>query len=721
MTRCRFIPASLILALLVLAPSPARLSADEGMFPMSEILKLDLGSKGLAIAPEEIFSPDRASLIFAVVSVGATGSFVAPDGLFLTNHHVAFSAVQAASTPEKDYLTHGFLAKTRAEEIRAPGMTARITESFKDVSAEVLAAVRPGLSLADRTKAVEKKMKEIVAAAEMANPGKRAEVSEMFIGKSYVLFLYTFLKDIRLVFIPPIAIGNFGGEVDNWMWPRHTGDFSFLRAYVAPDGSPADFSPKNVPFKPKRYLRVEPAGVKEGDFMFLLGYPGRTYRHYTASYLAYEEDFRMPYVADWYGRQIDIMEKAGAGNPAVELKLAARIKSLANTMKNYRGKLAGMSRLQLTAARRLEETGLQKFIDADPQRKTTYGTVLEQTRRIYEEMGARARYEFVLDMLPQVSQLVRLGAYVLDASAEVAKPSAERQVQFRDDALASTRKASGSEFTNYHEPAERLFFRKMISLAAVLPEGQRIPAVDSALTGDYSEKNLSRYVDEAFANTTLKTAPGLAKAIGMSTSELAQLNDPFITLAAGLAPLRQQLREARARRDAELSNLSALLIDVKQKYLQRDFIPDANGTLRFTCGHVRGYSPADATYLSPISTLTGVMQKTKEEYPYATPQVVRDLYNARDFGRYRLPKANDLPVAVLYDTDTTGGNSGSPLMNAKGELVGVNFDRAWGATINDYAWNEAYSRSIAVDIRYVLWLTERVGNAKFLVKEMGIK
>ena len=194
-----------------------------------------------------------------------------------------------------------------------------------------------------------------------------------------------------------------------------------------------------------------------------------------------------------------------------------------------------------------------------------------------------------------------------------------------------------------------------------------------------------------------------------------------MALAIDLAPLQQELREVRARRSAELSRLSALLIDVKQKYLQKDFVPDANSTLRLTYGHVRGYSPADATYLSPITTLTGVMQKTKDEYPYATPQVVRDLYRAKDYGRYRLPKVNELPVAVLYDTDTTGGNSGSPLMNAKGELVGINFDRAWGATINDYAWNEAYSRSIAVDIRYVLWVTEKVGNASFLLSEMGVK
>jgi hypothetical protein len=310
---------------------------------------------------------------------------------------------------------------------------------------------------------------------------------------------------------------------------------------------------------------------------------------------------------------------------------------------------------------------------------------------------------------------------VLDASREMAKPSAERAAPYRDDALANTKKAAGANFANYYEPAERLFFKKVISLAVALPDGQRIPPIDNALRKDFSPQNIDRYVDDAFARTTLKTPQGLANALGKTESQVTELNDPFVALATDLAPLVQQWREVRTRRNAELSKLSALLIDVKQKYMQKDFIPDANGTLRLTFGHVRGYSPADATFLTPITTLTGVMQKTKDEYPYATPQIVQDLYKAKDFGRYRLPKANDVPVAVLYDTDTTGGNSGSALMNARGELVGVNFDRAWGATINDYAWNEAYSRSIAVDIRYVLWVTEKVGKATFLLTEMEVK
>jgi hypothetical protein len=350
--------------------------------------------------------------------------------------------------------------------------------------------------------------------------------------------------------------------------------------------------------------------------------------------------------------------------------------------------------------------------------------VLEQTGTVYAEMTGRAQYELVLDTFTgtsPMSQLVRLGNLVFEAGREMGRPSAERAAAYRDAALADTKKASASNFTNYHEPAERLFLAKAFTLAAQLPNDQRIAPIDDRLKGDHSDQNVKRMVDDWMAATTLKSPAGLAGAIGRNTGDLAQLNDPFVNLARDLAPLAQKLRETRQRRTAELSKLSALLIDVKQKFLQKDFVPDANSTLRFTFGHIRGYSPADATYLSPITTLTGVMEKTREEYPYATPQAVRDLHKAKDYGQFRLKKKNELPVAILYDTDTTGGNSGSPVMNAKGELVGVNFDRAWGATINDYAWNEAYSRSIAVDIRYVLWVTEKVGKAGFLLKEMGVQ
>ena len=338
--------------------------SEEGMFPLSEIGALDLQTKGFKIGAVDIYNPQGISLIDGIIKLsGCTASFVSADGLILTNHHCAFRSIQSVSTETNDFLREGFLARTRDQELEAKSYTVRINESYHDVSREVLAAVRPGMTYAQRTKAIDRRKKELVVESEHRNPGKRAEVAEMFIGRTYVLFIYIYLKDVRLVYAPPRSIGEFGGEVDNWMWPRHTGDFSFMRAYVAPDGKPADYSLRNVPYRPKRFLRVNPHGAKAEDLVFLLGYPGRTYRHRSSRFLAFEESVRMPRIVKLYRWRITAMKKMAESDRGLQIKLAPRMKGYANRMKNYRGKLRGMKRLDLTRLRRDEEAGLKKYIE----------------------------------------------------------------------------------------------------------------------------------------------------------------------------------------------------------------------------------------------------------------------------------------------------------------------------------------------------------------------
>ena len=696
--------------------------ADEGMFPISEIHKLKLKAKGLKIDPKDVYNPQGTSLIDAIVQVGGcTGSFVSPEGLVLTNHHCAFGAVQAISTEDNDYITNGFLASTRQEELPARGYTVRITESYRDVSKEVLDALSADMDLAQRSKTVEKRMKELAEEAEQANPGKRASVSEMFAGKSYVLFVYAYFRDVRLVYVPPRSIGEFGGENDNWIWPRHTGDFSFLRVYVGPDGTPAVYSPDNVPYKPKKYLKVQPKGVDEGDFVFILGYPGRTYRHRTSHYLEYEENHRMPYVANLYEWEIGVMENMGKDDRALAIKFDSRIKGLANVMKNYRGKLQGMRRLHLVDKKREEEKELQAFINADPLRQKTYGTVLSDIGTVYDEITDHATSEVILSYLGSSSLLLSTASMIVTAADESAKDDLDRMGAYMKKNYGRTKESVLRRVGDFYEPVDKIFLREFLLQASSLREDQRIAAVDALIGGRPAGEAIDKLIERAYASTVLKDRDQLTKALEDPAKAVETLDDPFLSMAKSLKGAFTEMRERRNRQDGALNRLYGLLVNVKEQYQKTEFIPDANSTLRLTYGYVKGYAPADAVSYSPITTLSGVLEKTTGEEPFNTPQKIVDLAKSKDYGQFANPKLGDVPVALLYNLDTTGGNSGSPLINAYGELVGVNFDRAWEATINDYAWSESYSRSIAVDIRYVLWVTQKFGGADFLFDEMGIR
>ena len=339
---------------------------DEGMFPLSELSTAGLKKACLKISEKDIYNPGSIGLVDALVQVsGCSGSFVSPNGLIITNHHCAFSAVQLASSPEHNYLENGFVANSHEQEIEAKGLTIRITDSYEDVSKEILDAVSNITDPVQRIDIINKKRVELAKQAESKDPSIKAEVSEMFIGKSYVLFRYKTIEDVRLVYIPRQDIGEFGGETDNWVWPRHTGDFSFLRAYVGKDGKSAKYSKDNVPYQPKKHLKINPKGVSENDFVFILGYPGRTFRHRPSQYLEYQQQFLLPYTSNLYDFQNQQMMLAGKDDKATELELATRIKRNANTMKNYRGKLKGLRTIDLVNTKKKEDAELTEFINKD--------------------------------------------------------------------------------------------------------------------------------------------------------------------------------------------------------------------------------------------------------------------------------------------------------------------------------------------------------------------
>lgn len=709
---------SSVLILLIAFVFAGSTPPEEGMYPLSEISKLDLKKAGLKIDINQIYNPNGIGLIDALVNIGGcTGSFVSDEGLIITNHHCVFDYVSRASSVENNYLENGFLAEDKTKEIPAVGLTCKITESYEDVSDIILTAANEAKDVSERTKAIQKKSRELIEDAEKKNPEIKAEVSEMFIGKTYILFKYKIIKDVRLVYAPPRSIGEFGGEEDNWIWPRHTGDFSFIRAYVGKDGSPAEYSKENVPFTPKKFLKVNPNGVEENDFVFILGYPGRTFRHQPSQFIEYQEKFLLPYTAELYTWMMSEFEKLGSNDKAMELKLSSRIKSLANTQKNYLGKSKGLRRLSLVDKKKNEELELKKFVLADKNLSNKYSTLFDDIASVYTEIFELGKFQILYPQLMNNNMLMRIGNGLLDYSEEMQKPESERKTQFNEKNLPAFESRIKMTFEDYNPVVEKLTLSRMLGDAVKYDEMSVLPSFAKLKS---SRVNIENFVDELINKTVLKSKEDFDKYKSMSPTELENLNDPLISFLIELRNGYKPISKKNDERTGKLNILLAQYLDIKKEWQNKTFVPDANSTLRLTYGNIRGYSPVDATYYKPITTLSGVIEKSYLGGDYAVPKKLRELYDKKDFGRFKNKKLNDVPVSILYNTDTSGGNSGSPIMNANGEIIGVNFDRAFEATINDFAWSEDYSRSIGVDIRYVLWVTQKIGGADYLLKEMGV-
>lgn len=693
--------------------------ADEGMFPLSDLQHIDLQKAGLKISPQELYNPNGTSIIDAIVRVGGcTGSFLSDEGLIVTNHHCAFSFVQAISSTKNNYIKTGFLAGNRKEEVPATGLVCKITASYADVSDRVLQGTQAISDPAERLKVIADHIRTITANENQSHPGLQCEVSEMFTGRTYVLFRYKLLKDVRLVYVPARSIGEYGGELDNWVWPRHSGDFSFLRAYVAPDGSAADYSPNNVPYKPARFLKVNPKGVKENDFVFVLGYPGRTFRHQPAAFYQYHEQYMLKYISDIYDWQIAQMEEMGRNNDSLQIRYAAKIKSLANVTKNYKGKLQGFRRAGLTQQKFADERMLSEFISSNDSLQKKYGTVIPRINALYGEIIRYAPrnlwYDQVYNMAPILQTAGMIDNY-RNAYNEL-KTAAEKK-NFLEKQQPRLKAMYYKLAGQYDLLFEKAALKKLLTDAQQMTGDNEVKAATRFMKGVKDDAALAKKIEDLYKKTTLTNVEATGKLIETDPGKFLGMKDPLVSFAADLNKEINFYDEEDRKRESELNLLMAKYVDAKSAWKSRQFVPDANGTLRFTYGSIKGYYPNDGEYHAPFTTLGGVIEK-ENGTDYELLDVIRQLYAARDFGPYMHPALNDLPVDILYNLDTTGGNSGSPVMNAYGELIGVNFDRAFTATINDYAWNESYSRSVAVDIRYVLWVLQKVAHAQFLIDEM---
>jgi len=702
-------------SLYILLGSHTNKKTDEGMFLLNDIRKMDLKQIGLNIPAEQVFNPGGTSLTDAIVRVGGcTGSFVSDEGLIVTNHHCAFGYVQAISTTKHNYIRDGYLAESKAQEAPAKGLVCKITASYEDVSDKVLQGTKE-VEPSRRLQMIRENMKKVTEAENKLNPDLQCEISEMFTGRTYMLFRYKLLKDVRLVYVPARSIGEYGGEVDNWVWPRHSGDFAFLRAYVAPDGSVAEYNEKNVPYHPKKFLKVNPKGVKENDFVFILGYPGRTFRHQPAAFYEYHEKYMLQYISNLFDWEIAKMEEMGKGNDSISIKYAGRIKSLANTTKNYKGKLQGFRRTGLTAQKYRDEKSMQDFVDASPELKSKYGNVIPQINQLYSGIlknGPRNLwYSQIFGICPSIGFASALAA--IREQYNSAKP----EDKVADKFIQRIRTALSKFETNYDPAFEPAAFEKMLQDAGKFDADNKVQFA-SLIAKEAGKIRYTDWYAKLLNKSKLTSFKEMEKMYEKDPMKLLTFKDPLIDLIQKLNEEVSSDDEMEQAREAQLNRLMSDYADMKSNWKGKQFVPDANSTLRFTYGHIKGYWPNDADYNAPFTTLKGVLEK-EDGKDFVLMDVIRQLYAAKDFGPYMHPDLNDLPVNILYDLDTTGGNSGSPVLNANGELIGVNFDRAYTATINDYAWNESYSRSVAVDIRYVLWIVSKVAKADHIIKELG--
>lgn len=689
----------LILALFCLKGVPAL--ADEGMWVPALIQSRikDMKAKGFKLTAEDIYSINRSSLKDAVLLFGSgcTGEVISDEGLFLTNHHCGYYFIGSHSSVEHDYLTNGFWAMNRSEELPNPGLTVSFLIRMEDVTDRALKGVGDEMPQAERDSMVKANAAGVIAKA-TAGTHYEAAVEPFYYGNQYFLFVYEKFRDVRLVAAPPSAIGKFGGDTDNWMWPRHTGDFSMFRIYADKNNNPADYSKDNVPYRPHRSFTISTAGLKEGDFTMVYGNPGRTMQYVVSDAIDYAVNRGNPAKIKMRTMRLEIMNAEQAKDPATRIAYAAKNARVSNQWKKWQGESKGLARLGTLDKKRAFEAQFTAWA-AD---KPLYRDVLPKLRALYAEL---APYAFARDYYQEAYQAIEMTQFAQNAAKGIFKPDAE--------------KAGDGFFKNYSQTIDRL------STQAVL--GEYVKNVPAEWTPAYfleavqKAGGVDRYVDELFEQSnfsTIEKYKALASA-DSATKAAALQNDPALLLAEAFNTFYNTKVDGTYKRlNTEINTLYRLYMKgLMEMQPDRTFFPDANLTLRVAYGTVEGYSPVDAVYYEPFSTIDGIMEKDNPDiYDYNIPQRLRDLYRTKEYGRWNVD--GSVPVCFLATNHTTGGNSGSPVLNGRGQLVGINFDRTWESTMSDYEFDVVKCRNIIVDIRYVLFVIDRIGNAGYLLDEM---
>jgi len=661
----------------------------------------------------------------AVVRVGGgTGAFVSGEGLVLTNHHVAFGVIQYNSGKgrdgvERDLIRDGYIAADRAAELPAsPDFRVLVTTGFERITDRVLAAARgrTGRAYYD---AVDAAGKAAVAECE-AEPGYRCSVATMDYGRDFYLVRQLELRDIRLVYAPPSAIGRYGDEIDNFMWPRHSGDFTLLRAYVGRDGKPAPYSPDNVPYRPPSHLQVSLQPVREGDFAMLAGYPGTTFRHRTASEFRDQVGWQLPWRVETFGALVEVLEEAGARDRAAATLYASQLASLKNNLKRAQGELDGLRRSDAVAVRAQDEARMLEWLARQPDAARLRRDIAAVERLLDAARATRERDQ-LFGLMRSQTQLLRSALQLQRLAVERGKPDAQRETgyQQRDEALIEGQLRQVQR--RYSPEVEQALLAELLRRYHALPADQRLPELDAVFGGndEAGREALSRL----YGQTRLGDEDARLALFRAPPEEIAASDDPLMRAAATLLP-------AVLRLEAEEKERAGELLRLRPSYMQaltgfrasqgRAVYPDANGTLRVSYGRVSGMSPRDGIEYRPLTTVAGILEKHTGVEPFDAPQALRDAIARGDFGGTADPVLGTQTVNFLTNLDTTGGNSGSPVLDADNRLIGLNFDSNWESVSASWMFDPRYKRAIHVDMRYMRWLMAKVYPAPHLLAEMNL-
>ncbi len=715
----------LLLSILIVSQIQVNSFADEGMWIPMLLKKYNIEQMqkmGFKLNAEDIYSINQASLKDAVMIFGGgcTGELISDQGLLITNYHCGYRQIQQHSSLENDYLTDGFWAMSQEEELVNQGLKVTFLKRMEDVTYKVLTGVTDDMKPEDREKKIKENITKITAEATKEN-SYQAIIKPFFHGNQYFLFINEIYKDVRLVGAPPSAIGKFGGDTDNWMWPRHTGDFSVFRIYANRDNQPAEYSKDNVPYKPAKHFTISLKEVKEGDFTFVFGYPGSTYEYVPSYHLKILTEYINPKLIDVRTEKLSIMNRFQDRDPKVRIQYAAKNASISNSWKRWIGENKGLAKLNAIEKKQQFEENFNKWCSADTEREKKYGQLLQQYKQVYENY---APYKLAASYISEL--IFRNGIEISKVAGSLSPLIAVTDKDGSQDKLNNQKKALQSKiisfYKDYYMPLD-----KEIAVKLLIMYRENIPQQFQPDIYQYIDKHfkgdINKYVEKLFDKSAFKDKASAVILLNSITSKKIKKlqKDPAYQLFTSFNNVySNKIIQKYHELGLQLKELDRTYMAAQMEF-EKDklFYPDANFTLRVTYGNVKGYSARDAVYYKHSTTINGVIAKDNPEiYDYNVPEKLKTIFKDKNFGKYDIN--GTVPVCFVATNHTTGGNSGSPVLNAEGQLIGINFDRAWEGVMSDLMFNPDQCRNISLDMHYMLFLIDKFAGAGYLLDEMTI-